>query len=260
MGRSEYSIEEIKKLWQQEPSDDYVLKAATEDKNEYPLEVQTIIEEEAIRRGLLKNRDERPISPEKPCQDNETKHTEKNLSLTQKLPELICSGLSFVLFFILYKYMGLSLAIPTIGIFLCLWVANKFLSPSKKPMKVAIAWQAGFVLSFSLIAVLAGEFKGAAMWELFITTAALVWLIIRPSIGPVVLLTFLHVLTLLAIALVIFLQLELESISPTYKGLLLNVIFRVPPIIFMYTGLRGINRQRKVICNVTTSATVPTEK
>ena len=152
MDTPEYSIEEIKKLWQKEPSDDYVLKAATEDKNEYSPKVQTIIEEEAIRRGLLKSRDERLISPEKLCQDNETKHSEKGPSFMQKLPELIGSGLSFVLFFILYKYMGLSLAIPAIGIFLCLWAANKFLSPAKKPMKIAIAWQAGFVLSFSLIA------------------------------------------------------------------------------------------------------------
>ena len=241
------NLDEVEELWRKEPNDDYVLKAATEDKNEYPPKVQTIIEEEAIQRGLLKNRGEMPISPEKLCQDNETKHNEKSPTLMQKLPELIGSGLSFILFFILYKYMdmGLSLAIPTIGVFICLWVANKFLSPAKKPMEIAIALQAGFVLSFFLIAILAGEFRGAAMWELFITTAAIAWLIIRPSICPVVLLTTLHVLTLLTIALAIFLHLELESLSPTYKGLLLNAIFRVPAIIFMYTGLRGINRQRR---------------
>jgi hypothetical protein len=204
---------------------------------------------------LLKNKDEGMISPEKLCQDNETKHTEKSPGLMQKLPGLIGSGFSFVLLFILYKYMGLLLAIPTIGILLCLWAANKFLSSAKEPMKIAIAWQAGFVLSFSLVAILAGEFRGAAMWELLITTAAIVWLIIRPSIGPVVLLTALHVLTLLAIALAIFLHLELESLNPTYKGLLLNAILRVPAIIFMYTGLRGIKRQRKASCNATSSTT-----
>ncbi len=93
------------------------------------------------------------------------------------------------------------------------------------------------------------------MWELLITTAALVWLIIRPSIGPVVLLTTLHVLTLLAIALAIFLHLKLGSLSPTYKGLLLNVILRVPAIIFMYAGLRRINLQRKASCSATNPTT-----
>jgi len=260
MEKSQYSIEEIKKLWQQEPRDDYVLKAATGDKAEYPLEVQSIIEEEAIRRGLIKKGNENSISTKRLCKNNENKSNEKSMSSTQKFPEIIGTGFSFILFFILYKYFGLSLAIPTIGIVLCLWVANKFLPPAKKPMLLAVAWQAGFILSFSLIAVLAGQFRGAAMWELFITTAALVWLIIRPRIGPVVLLTVLHVLTLLAIGLVVFLQLELESVSPTYMGLLLNVIFRVPAVIFMYTGLRGIHRRRNASGNVTTPATVPSEK
>jgi len=260
MGKSEYSIEEIKKLWQQEPRDDYVLKAATKDKNEYPPEIQTIIKEEAIRRGLLRKSNEQSISPDELRLNDQTKLTERRPGSKDKLTNFIVSGLSFVLFFILYKYFGLALSIPAIGFFLCLVVANKFLPPAKKPMLLAIALQAGFVLSFSLIAVLAGEFRGTAMWELLFTAGAVTWLIIRPSIGPVVLLTVLHTLTLLAIALVIFLQIDLESVSPTYKSFLLNLIFRVPAIIFMYTGLRGIRRTKKTTTDVITPTTGSSEK
>lgn len=52
MVKSEYSIEEIKKLWQKEP-DEVVLKAATEDKKEYPPDIYAVIKEEALLRGLL---------------------------------------------------------------------------------------------------------------------------------------------------------------------------------------------------------------
>lgn len=260
MERSQYSIEEIKKLWQQEPRDDCVLKAATQNKNEYPPEIQTIIEEEAILRGLLKKRNEESSSPEKLPPDEQIKSTEKKLSLTQKLPKLIGTGLSFVLFLILYEYFGLSLSIPVIGFFLCLLIANKLLPPAEKPMLIAIALQSGFVLSYSFIAILAGQFKGPAMWELLFIAGAVVWLIVCPSIGPVVLLTLLHLLSLLAIALAVFFQLELRSLNPTYKSLLLNLIFRVPAIIFMYIGLRSMRREQKATGNVITSMTLPRDK
>ena len=43
----------IKALWQGE-TDEWVLKAATENINEYPPEVRIIIRDEALKRGLLK--------------------------------------------------------------------------------------------------------------------------------------------------------------------------------------------------------------
>jgi len=44
------SIEEVKELWRKEPNDDVVFRAANEDIEEYPPEVQKIIKEEAERR------------------------------------------------------------------------------------------------------------------------------------------------------------------------------------------------------------------
>ena len=46
-------IEEIKAAWQKE-TDEWVLKAATTNINEYPEEIRIIIHKEAIKRGLLK--------------------------------------------------------------------------------------------------------------------------------------------------------------------------------------------------------------
>jgi hypothetical protein len=47
------NLDEIKSQWEQE-KDKYVLKAATEDLDEYSPEIQAIIKEEALRRGLVK--------------------------------------------------------------------------------------------------------------------------------------------------------------------------------------------------------------
>ena len=44
-------LDEIKRLWEKEV-DNYLIKAATVDFNEYPLEVQQIIKDEVNRRGL----------------------------------------------------------------------------------------------------------------------------------------------------------------------------------------------------------------
>jgi len=53
MTKKQYNLEEIRKLWQQEPDDNRLFRAATEDIEEYPPEIQTIIKEEAVRRHLI---------------------------------------------------------------------------------------------------------------------------------------------------------------------------------------------------------------
>ncbi len=52
----EAKIQEAKALWQGE-IDEWVLKAATKDLYEYPPDIQTIIREEAVQRGLLEESD-----------------------------------------------------------------------------------------------------------------------------------------------------------------------------------------------------------
>ena len=54
MGEKKYSLEEAIELWRREPDDNVVFKAATEDLEEYPLEIQAVIKEEAERRGKIK--------------------------------------------------------------------------------------------------------------------------------------------------------------------------------------------------------------
>lgn len=297
-------LEEAKRLWQQE-SDRYVLKAATEDIEEYPPEVRAIINEEAIRRGLLRE----PLvqsstAPEEPqvicldapvglrkacfcpmcksiyvspdlekcfkckvdleqsgycdkcnkfwprcpgelCPNDQTKLAEKRLNLAEKAVRLIYWGIGFLLAYLLSEYFGSAIGIPFIGFLLCLWPTRKLLSPAKRPMLMAVAWQAGFVVSLTFVAILAGKFSGPVMAELLLTAGAVAWLIVWPGIASVVLLTVIHVLTLLAIALALALELEIGGIIPTYKSLLLNVILRVPAIIFMYTGLCAFHSRIK---------------
>lgn len=51
--KKDYNLEEVKKLWQQEPNDKNVFKAAYQEIDEYPPEIQVIIKEEAERRRII---------------------------------------------------------------------------------------------------------------------------------------------------------------------------------------------------------------
>ena len=52
MATKNYNIKEVEELWKQEPDDNIVFKAATEDIEEYPPEIQAIIKEESERRRI----------------------------------------------------------------------------------------------------------------------------------------------------------------------------------------------------------------
>jgi hypothetical protein len=56
--KKRYDLEEVRKLWWQEPDDNRVFRAATEDIEEYPPEIQTIIKEEAERRHTTQDNTE----------------------------------------------------------------------------------------------------------------------------------------------------------------------------------------------------------
>jgi hypothetical protein len=53
---AEYDLEQVRNLWRQEPEDSAVLRAATDEIDEYPPEIQGIILEEAKVRGLLSDK------------------------------------------------------------------------------------------------------------------------------------------------------------------------------------------------------------
>lgn len=53
MAAKKYSLEEARELWRQEPDDNVIFKAATEDIEEYSPEIQAVIKEEAERRRRL---------------------------------------------------------------------------------------------------------------------------------------------------------------------------------------------------------------
>jgi len=56
--KNRYDLEEVRQLWQQEPDDNRVFRASTEDIEGYPLEIQAIIKEEAERRRIAKTNTE----------------------------------------------------------------------------------------------------------------------------------------------------------------------------------------------------------
>jgi cation transport ATPase len=53
LAAKKYSLEEARELWRQEPDDNVIFKAVTENIEEYPPEIQAVIKEEAERRRRL---------------------------------------------------------------------------------------------------------------------------------------------------------------------------------------------------------------
>ena len=80
----EYNIEEVKELWQQEPDDNRVFRAATEDIKEYAPEVQEVIKEEAERRR-------------KANEAEKQKFTTRRISAVEGITASIVSLLSFII-------------------------------------------------------------------------------------------------------------------------------------------------------------------
>ena len=86
MGRYK-SIQEVKESWRQEPDDNAVFKAATEDIEEYPPEIQAVIKEEAERRRRL----------------NETAEESRKKS---RLLKFTWGGVFGFVFFVAAEFMG----------------------------------------------------------------------------------------------------------------------------------------------------------
>jgi hypothetical protein len=119
----DYDVENIKKLWKKE-TDAYVWKAATEDIQEYPTEIQDIILKEAKSRGLLKNNAHETIES---LLDAHNQKTPERTNLRQTIDTvryLLISISIFITEIFLFNFhwlIGLLAIVPVFIIFLNLW-------------------------------------------------------------------------------------------------------------------------------------------
>jgi len=135
------------------------------------------------------------------------------------------SGVSFFIF--------LS-GILVIGLFL--WFITK---PCYKPIVPSVAIQTGFI--FCHLYGLVGS--GDLIWnslEIIVITIFIIWLLLRPSLWPVISLAILHTLALMT-------NLFILMFLPYGVNEIFTLIFRILAIIFMFFGLYAIRNRKGFI-------------
>jgi len=312
--KQDHTLDEIKSLWEQE-KDNYVLKAATENLEEYSPEVQETIKREAVKRGLcesfnevdctknnvlnsvhaswadvpdrikkgffcpeckqiyLNNENECEkcnvnleslgycatcgkfwrLSPTKTCPKDGSTLKEKRLTTKESsmgdFKTLAAWIAGFVLYLLVKEIYGGEIFILffgiTLGIILCSYLLSKILPDTRKSLLWAISIQLGYYLFGLIVSIISGNNFEAGFFESLFVLFIITWLTLKPSIYPVVILTLIHILSLLFISLSVFSLIEIESIKPTVEGLILNGIIRIPSIVLMYKGLREIKKKIK---------------
>jgi hypothetical protein len=125
------------------------------------------------------------------------------------------------------------------------WVAWKLVAPAYRPIVPAFAVQAGhtlfqiLVIPFLLVLFEAGAIGGVFMLlEALFFAAALVWLIVRPGLAPVVVLTVAQTLE--------FLLLSSLGLGVGNYGLTINLLLRATGVVLMWVGLQQIRARTAV--------------
>jgi hypothetical protein len=136
-------------------------------------------------------------------------------------------------------YSGINLLIPLTGAFLCGWIAYKLVKEDVKPMVPAIAVQLGHGLWMLFGFIMLRVLNQNAL-DLVILAAGLTWLLVRPGLGPVILLS-----TYQCIAFVVNLLSFLAAGvgSTTHKALLVHLVFRLAAVLLMVVGLQQMRRR-----------------
>jgi hypothetical protein len=139
------------------------------------------------------------------------------------------------------RYTGLNLLIPTGLAILVGWICSKLLTGPSKTFLVAFAIQAGHGLWMLLGAVLLKAYAPVAL-DLAIYVIGLAWLVYRPGIAPVVLLSLFQAIAI-AVNLAQFLAAEIGTNN--HKALLVHLIFRITAVVCMLAGAYQIRRHKQ---------------
>ncbi len=123
------------------------------------------------------------------------------------------------------------------------WIAQKKASEEKKPLIAPFSLQLSLLIIFGLSGLIVGSFSLVAI-DVLILAIGLIWLVAKPGIGPVILLSIYHVGGIL-------LQIIIISASGLAAGgimeLIAIVLIRVAAIYLMVTGLKAYKETKNTI-------------
>ena len=127
-------------------------------------------------------------------------------------------------------YSGFNLLMPlgiTAGVW---WIGKKSLRPEKLLFLPAIAVQTGHLLWMSLGLFYLGVLDSSLI-EVVVLVVGLIWLVLKPGLGPIILLTLFQVFAL-AVNGFSFAVAAIGTIP--HKALLVHIIWRVMGLFFMW--------------------------
>ena len=112
------------------------------------------------------------------------------------------------------------------------FVASKLLDAKRQPFVPAIAIQSTHILGFLLVALMIKQLS--VFSDVIILSAGLAWLLIRPGLGPVVVLTIVQVL---GIGVNLFNMWFAGFPALTQRQIGVHVVLRIVTIVFLWIGL-----------------------
>jgi hypothetical protein len=143
-----------------------------------------------------------------------------------------------ILGWVVGNYAGFNLVIPVVLALIIGLIASRVVNEQSRTMLPAFALQAGHMLWMLLEILYAGAFHPAIL-HVIIVAIGLGWLIARPGLLPVILLSLFQTLAFL-INFNWFLSAPVGSVQ--HKALVVHLLFRVLAIILMWHGLYRLRK------------------
>lgn len=140
------------------------------------------------------------------------------------------------------QYSGLALLIP-LGAAAAFWaITSKTATGTTKVVHPAVAVQVGHVVWFFVAAFSSPAALSSIWFDILLMTGGLIWLYLKPGLGPIVLLTAWQ-----ALALLINVQALVEASIGTaaHKALLVHVALRITAIYLMVTTIAVLRRESR---------------
>jgi hypothetical protein len=156
--------------------------------------------------------------------------------------------LLFVINVAFIKYFGISFFIPAIIIFFSwLWLNKKIKNSKLTSIIPALAIQSGQVLCISITLILSVAmheyFAIAVLFDILILIIGLMWLIMRPGIKPIILLSIYQILSsLVSITNLIYQEIN----SPSFKASIIQLIIKIAAVFFMVIGYKKLSQKENV--------------
>jgi hypothetical protein len=133
-------------------------------------------------------------------------------------------------------YLGVSLFVPLIVVFFYCWIARKVLPANLQDLSIVI----GIIAAQISLHVFGGLYFGAltrVLFDIVVLTIGLVWLIIRPSVWPIIGLTAFEIFALGSNLLTLT---QVTNFAPAFKGLISFMLIRLAAISFLVTGYQSL--------------------